>query len=145
MLDMSSDVWMYSRSTRQWLWLHGPNSGLEQPVWGQRGIEGETSTPGNRQDGAGAVDPATGDLYIASGLSNNNADIRSDIWSFSPNRLTWTWRAGSSTSNVQGNFAVGIGNTMPGSERGPGSRFRHVWSVKRYENDNESLLEAHSR
>ncbi|MBS1971659.1 MAG: hypothetical protein JSU04_15210 [Bdellovibrionales bacterium] len=126
----SNDLWKFNPSTGQWAWISGSQS-LEtyDPMSGTYGTQGVGSTsnlPSTRVFPMMWVQPVTGKFFFFGGWgwmdkNSDNQGYLSDLWSFDPSNLQWTWVSGpkDSTSNiVPGTLGVGSTTNLPGARYG---------------------------
>ncbi len=94
-----NDLWKYSPSTGQWMWVWGDAVVGKTAVYGAVGVENSGNKPGARDSGAGWVDVA-GDLWLYGGYGYITAKgLLGDLWRFNPSTGNWTWMGGDSTTN----------------------------------------------
>ena len=76
-----NDLWMFSITTKQWVWVRGDNTVAVNGVYGTKGTPSLNGKPGSRYGAAGWRD-AAGDfwLYGGTGLAENGRDRLSDMW-----------------------------------------------------------------
>lgn len=110
-----SDLWMFSLSTQQWVWVGGPTLGDQPGTYGTIGQSGAGSLPGARSNAVTWVDGA-GNLWLfgGSGLDQvGTFGYLNDLWEFSPTSKQWTWVSGSSLlKNGRLSGVAGVYNTQ---------------------------------
>ncbi len=105
-----------------WVWMAGPNTYNEPPVYGIPGVPSTTNNPPATYESANWVD-LQGNFWVYGGFSpsNNVFGIEAPycaLWKFDPVALTWTWVKGPDTTNqypVYGTQGVPAPNNTPGS------------------------------
>lgn len=110
-----SDLWRFDPDSRQWTWIHGPDSAGQRARWGRKGVAAAANTPGPRNSTAATWTDAQGRLWFFGG--NNSANY-ADIWMFDPQILQWTWMAGDSlpgTAPRYGQQGLSSGLNSPGA------------------------------
>jgi N-acetylneuraminic acid mutarotase len=108
-----NDLWEFSPSTGQWVWINGSStigtdcvttSGTNQicgqpGLYGTEGTAASGNTPGARQIAAVWTDKA-GHLWLEGGYGFDSVGrygYLNDLWMFDPSTTEWTWVAGPST------------------------------------------------
>jgi subtilisin-like proprotein convertase family protein len=103
-----SDVWKYSVSLNQWVWIKGPNTSNNLGVYGTQGVPAVANNPGARQIGAGigfsgnALLLYGGYGYTGSGSPN----YLNDLWKLDLSTLQWTYLKGSALYNQAGIYGT---------------------------------------
>jgi N-acetylneuraminic acid mutarotase len=115
-----NDLWKYSPSTGQWVWVSGSSFGNASGVYGTAGVEATTNQPGGRLSAMGWIDSAN-NLWLLGGAAIDANGIQTtlnDLWKFDTNAGQWTWFCTSlcSLSGVYGEQGV------PDAANGPGAR-----------------------
>lgn len=103
-----SDLWKYTPSTNQWVWVAGPNSINQAATYGTKGTAAAGNNPSGRYNAVGWAD-SSGNLWLFGGSSgtNNGYTPLNDLWKFSTSSGQWTWVNGSNTT-----FGVGVYGTQ---------------------------------
>jgi N-acetylneuraminic acid mutarotase len=94
-----NDLWEFSPSTSQWVWMGGSNTIGKQGVYGAEGKPAAGNIPGARYSSSGWTD-STGNFWLFAGLGVDSAGkqgLLDDLWEFSPSSNQWAWMGGSST------------------------------------------------
>jgi len=118
-----NDLWMYSPSTAQWMWVAGADTGNQPGVYGTQGVASSTNTPGSRCAATSWAD-ANGKFWLfgGSGVDSTGASgLLNDLWIFDPSTWEWTWMGGSDTANqlgVYGTLGVADPANVPGGRSG---------------------------
>jgi hypothetical protein len=118
-----NDLWMYSPSTAQWMWVAGSDTGNQPGIYGTQGVPSNTNTPGSRCDATNWTD-ANGRFWLfgGSGVDSTGASgLLNDLWMFDPSTWEWTWMGGSDTANqlgVYGTLGVADPANVPGGRSG---------------------------
>jgi subtilisin-like proprotein convertase family protein len=103
-----SDVWKYSVSLNQWVWIKGPNTTNNLGIYGTQGVPAVANNPGARQIGAGigfsgnALLLYGGYGYTGSGSPN----YLNDLWKLDLTTLQWTYLKGSALYNQAGIYGT---------------------------------------
>jgi N-acetylneuraminic acid mutarotase len=95
-----NDLWEFSPSTDQWVWMGGSSSSGGPPVYGILGQFAAGNSPGARSNAATWIDH-NGNLWLfgGEGLASNGFSALNDLWEFNPSTDQWAWMGGSSTLN----------------------------------------------
>ncbi len=93
-----ADLWMYSPSSAQWIWVSGSSTPNDPGVYGTQGVAAAGNYPPARWSAVGRVD-ASGNLWLFGGAGTYNFETvtdaaLNDLWEFSPTTGLWTWQAG---------------------------------------------------
>lgn len=114
-----NDLWKYSVTTHQWTWVSGGNTINELSVYGTQGTPAPANRPGARYGSAGWKGSGN-TLWLFGGQQYTSAQERvNDLWRFDIGSGQWTWMAGSSSPNQNGNYGT-MGNASPTNV--PGAR-----------------------
>jgi N-acetylneuraminic acid mutarotase len=119
-----NDLWKYTPSSSQWMWVGGSSLVVQNPVYGTKGTGSTTNIPGSRDSSATWTD-ASGNFWLFGGYAvdaASNQDNASDLWEFSPSSSKWTWVSGSSLagqSGVYGTLGTGSTSNYPGGRLSP--------------------------
>jgi hypothetical protein len=104
-LGMMSDLWVYTPTQGTWKFLKGANKKLQKGVYGKKGIPGNYSLPGCREEALSWTDKA-GHLWLFGGRgcdahtsSASTVGLMSDLWMFNTSSDLWTWIGGPSKRN----------------------------------------------
>ncbi len=115
-----NDLWEYSLSSHQWIWVGGSNRVNAKGVYGTQGVAVATNVPGARHSMTAWTD-AVGNLWMLGGVGLDSAGTvgeLNDVWKYLPSSRQWTWVGGSSTVNapgVYGTIGVGAATNAPGA------------------------------
>lgn len=115
---MLNAVWEYDPATGNWTWLKGSNVHNPYGVYGVKGLEAPTITPGGRNNGAAWF--YNGALYTYGGSGNNavsNNVTLDDLWSYNMSSNNWTWLRGNRykiNSGIYGTQGVADAESKPG-------------------------------
>lgn len=117
-----NDLWKYDPSTNLWTWVNGPQLTGQPPSYGTQGVASPSNIPGPRSDGAGWVDPVTGDLWMFGGnaLGTTGGGPINDLWKYNIATDRWTWMKGPTITYQNGTYGT-MGVAAPANN--PGSRF----------------------
>jgi len=106
-VGMLDDLWEYSPSGKQWVWLGGSQSVGAAASYGTQGAPAAGNTPGAREGAAQWTD-AAGNLWLFGGDSiaaQNWADFN-DLWSYNPSTALWTWVGGANAAGNAGSYGT---------------------------------------
>jgi hypothetical protein len=112
-----NDLWMYTPSTHQWVWVSGVSvySGdSAQGVYGTMGVPATTNVPPGRGQANSWTD-SKGDLFLFGGFRSTTQvyEELNDLWMFNPSAQEWTWIGGSNSANPSGAYGVqGISSSV---------------------------------
>jgi hypothetical protein len=127
--DVQNDLWEYSFTTGQWVWVGGSVAGTDGTgpagVYGTKGVPATTNVPGGRTGAVGWTD-ATGNLWLFGGSgidSKGNNGALNDLWKYTPAAGfgalgTWTWVGGADTTGalgVYGSQGIAAPTNFPGA------------------------------
>ena len=122
--DFLNDLWKYSITNNQWVWMKGSNSVNKNGVYGTQGVASPSNTPGSRIQGVTWVD-AVNNLWLFGGNGYDNNSITngylSDLWKYDPASNNWMFVKGSGTFNfpgVYGSIGTPSITNIPGARRG---------------------------
>jgi N-acetylneuraminic acid mutarotase len=77
------DLWMFSPSTNQWMWMNGSSTSDQSAVYGTLATPSSLNTPGSRYSPTSWSD-GNGDLWLFGGWyktpSGNNSYLSDDLW-----------------------------------------------------------------
>jgi len=98
-----NDLWKFDPSTKEWTWVSGSDTPNAIGVYGTQGVASPNNVPGARGY-AVSWTGKSGTFWLYGGegngaTSNTTFDL-SDVWSFSPSTLQWTWVSGSNAGGV---------------------------------------------
>lgn len=117
-----NDLWEFSPSTGDWIWVAGSETAAAIGVYGSQGVAAGTNVPGARRDATSWTD-ANGNLYLFGGWGADSAGTVSylnDLWEYLPASGQWVWLTGSNTANalaVHGTIGVMAPTNMPGARQ----------------------------
>lgn len=116
-----NDLWRYTPSSNEWVWVAGPNVTSQLGVYGTKGVTSASNTPGARNGSATWVDNA-GNFWMFGG--NGFASVAgsgnlNDLWKFNPVTLEWTWISGSNLVNQNGSWGT---KGVPSATNTPSAR-----------------------
>ena len=85
--DGLSDLWKYSFTLNQWMWVKGPGGVLNQnPVYGIKGIPSPLNTPGSRIWTAATWTDNQNNLWLCGGYNNGD---KNDMWRYNISTNEW--------------------------------------------------------
>jgi N-acetylneuraminic acid mutarotase len=119
-----NDLWEYSVTLNQWIWVSGSNTANVAGTYGTLGAaNGTTNFPGARYGATTWTDTTGGNLWLFGGYTvEASPGVCNDLWKYNITTGFWTWVAGSNTCASTGtNGTYGTINT-PSSTTTPGAR-----------------------
>ena len=108
--DPLNDLWEFSITSKEWIWVSGSNTAGATGVYGTLGVAAAGNVPGARASAVSWTDPS-GNLWLFGGEGN-------DLWEFSTTSKEWTWVSGKQTGNapgVYGTLGVAAPTNVPGA------------------------------
>ena len=117
-----NDLWQYTPSTRQWVWVSGAKADNASGVYGTLGAASAGNVPGARYSASSWID-SSGNLWLFGGYgydSTGGAGYLNDLWQYSPSSGQWTWISGVNADNASGVY--GTQGTAAASNA-PGGRY----------------------
>ena len=145
-IDPLNDLWKWNPATGYWTWLSGRNVTGEADVFGAVGVADAKNVPGSRSGQTLTVDPISGALLLfggyrvrsatLNGLTSVVSEALNDLWIFDPITAVWTWLAGSSEPNRDGDY---LQWRTPFHNGFVGARYRHAMVIQ---NATGSLMTA---
>lgn len=114
-----NDLWKYTPSTAEWIWMHGDNTAGKYGVYGIQGISSSSNKPGSSYSSVSWTDK-NGNLWLFGGFgySSVSMGLLNALWKYSPSTNEWTWIKGTNNINVAGSYGTkGIAdlNNLPGA------------------------------
>jgi N-acetylneuraminic acid mutarotase len=88
-----NDLWEFSPSTNEWVWMGGSNSTDVSGVYGRMGVPAAANMPGGREGASSWTDNAD-NLWLFGGGTFGES-WGNDQWDFDPSTNEWTWMGGS--------------------------------------------------
>jgi N-acetylneuraminic acid mutarotase len=115
-----NDLWRYSPSTGQWVWVSGGNGDNASGVYGTLGTASAASVPGGRYSASSWID-SSGNLWLFGGYGYDStgavADLN-DLWQYTPSTGLWTWVSGGIGGNASGVYGapgIAAAGNVPGA------------------------------
>lgn len=98
-----NDMWKYSIATNEWTWVKGDSIPNQRAVYGTRGVENASNTPGGRMVYPNWKDEY-GNLWCFGGYEywNSGQTNKLDFWKFNVQSTNWTWMDGDTMGNTAG-------------------------------------------
>ncbi|MEI6817872.1 MAG: kelch repeat-containing protein [Bacteroidota bacterium] len=90
-----SDLWKYSISTNQWIWMKGPNTTNQLSIYGTKGGADSANNPSGRWSYAKWKD-RNDNLWLFGGAGNAGYN---DMWQFNIITNNWTWMSGTNLNS----------------------------------------------
>ncbi len=115
-----NDLWQYSPSTKQWIWVSGGTADNSAGVYGTPGTASASNVPGARQAASSWID-SSGNLWLFGGVGYDSAGgvgNLNDLWQYSPGTGQWTWISGGNADNaagVYGTQGTATASNVPGA------------------------------
>jgi len=123
-----NDLWTYSLTLAQWIWVKGSSGNGVFGTYGTLGTAAPANTPGGRVDSVSWMD-SSGRLWLFGGVGwdgGGGGGYLNDLWRFDRTTGNWTWIKGSSTQGAFGTYGT---PGTPASANMPGGRYEAVsWS-----------------
>ena len=108
-LGLLSDLWEYSPSSGEWMWVSGPNTENAPGVYGTQGVAAAANVPPPRDSAAAWMD-VSGNMWLFGGegylVSTGYFHRLNDLWKYSSSSGEWTWVAGSNTFDATGVYGA---------------------------------------
>ncbi len=101
-IGLLNDLWKYSFSSQNWVWMAGSHQINQPGIYDTRMNFSESNQPGCRQHCSYTFDER-GYFWIFGGETLGNAK-RGDIWCYNITEEAWAWWAGNYTDNCIGNY-----------------------------------------
>jgi len=119
-----NDLWKYSASVGQWIWVGGSNGYNQAGNYGTQGVASPSNIPGARFAAVSWKD-ATGNFWLFGGTgldSTGSNQVLNDLWEYSPTTGEWTWIAGSriaatNQSGIYGTQGMAAPGNIPGARQ----------------------------
>ena len=113
----------------EWTWMGGSdNAGSISGVYGTLGTAAAGNVPGSRDNSASWTD-SSGHFWLFGGYGRDSTShtyqtYLNDMWEFSPITNEWTWKGGSSVTNITSSCNSGVYGTLgtPAATNIPGGR-----------------------
>jgi len=112
-----NDLWRYTMATNEWTWMKGASSPGAPGVYGTKGVEAASNTPGARMAYSHWTDGA-GNLWLFGG-HDGGANFYNDLWRYNPVTNNWAWISGNNFANADGLYR---GMCLEDSMLVPGNR-----------------------
>jgi hypothetical protein len=107
-----NDLWEYSATLSEWIWISGADTQGQVPNYGTQGSGSNSTVPGARQGLVSWMDSSNnfwlfGGLGIGSVVDSNPVyGALNDTWEYMPSTLQWVW---------QGPLGSNLGPDQPGN------------------------------
>ena len=107
-----NDLWEYSATLSEWIWISGADTQGQVPNYGTQGSGSSSTVPGARQGLVSWMDSSNnfwlfGGLGIGSVVDSNPVyGALNDTWEYMPSTLQWVW---------QGPLGSNLGPDQPGN------------------------------
>lgn len=113
-LGHMNDLWKYTPSSNEWVWLSGANVINQLGVYGTKGVASTTNSPGARGGSATWVDN-NGNFWMFGGAGYGSAagsGNLNDLWKYNPTTQEWVWVSGGNVVNQNGAWGTkGVAST----------------------------------
>jgi N-acetylneuraminic acid mutarotase len=137
---VQNDLWEYTPSTDEWVWVGGSTTAGKPGVYGQSRVAAAGNIPGSRDGEVNWID-SSGSLWLFGGFgvdANRTSGYLNDLWTFNPATNQWTWIGGSTTvgatnggqPGVYGNLRIAAAANVPGGRVSASSwidKSGHFW------------------
>lgn len=122
------DLWKYNIHLNQWMWIKGDTVGNGSSIYGTKGIEASSNTPGSIESATTWSD-SSGNLWLFGGYSVWGK-YHDALWKLNVSNNNWVWLTGSNWP-IQGlNNQYGI-KGIPSASNNPSARAGGVsWTDK---------------
>ncbi|TXJ02795.1 MAG: hypothetical protein E6Q32_01915 [Neisseriales bacterium] len=120
-----NDLWKYTPSTKQWVWMSGASTINAYGSYGTMGVAAAGNVPGARL-GAVSWKDSAGNLWLFGGFgnaANGVAGALNDLWKYNISSNQWTWVSGSNTISATGVYGT---KGIPSNSNVPGARLGSV-------------------
>ena len=120
-----NDLWMFTPSTAQWIWVSGDKTINKPGVYGTKTVAAPGNKPGARYASASCVD-ANGDFWLFGGYGFGTTtanNFLNDLWKFTPSTSQWTWISGDNSAGQAGVYGT---KGTPDAANKPGARYSSV-------------------
>jgi len=120
-----NDLWKYDPATPEWTWISGGDEVGQQGVYGEVTVPDPANVPGGRNEALAWIG-LDGFFWLFGGDGLDFSGYRgklSDLWSFDPATLEWTWVDGTRIINFSGSYGD-LNSSSTTAE--PGSRYGAV-------------------
>jgi len=132
-LGLLNDLWKYSPSTNEWVWIKGNLEVNEAGNYGTINVPDAANIPSARRGSISWMDD-DGDLYLFGGygIANDGTGLLNDLWKYETSSNEWTWMGGTASRDVPGIYGTqGSSNftNWPGA-RGAATAWRrgnYIW------------------
>lgn len=93
----NNDLWKYNIASNEWTWVKGDSISNQRSIYGTRGVESPSNTPGGRWAYSRWKDDS-GNLWLFGGdeVWNAGQGLKLDIWKFDVQTNNWVWVDGDS-------------------------------------------------
>jgi len=121
-----NDLWQYTPSTRQWVWVSGAKADNASGVYGTLGAASAGNVPGARYSASSWID-SSGNLWLFGGFGYDSTGARgslNDLWRYSPSSGQWTWVSGGNADNASGVYGTqgsAAASNVPGARQAANS------------------------
>jgi hypothetical protein len=84
--DQFNDLWEFNRTTNEWTWMSGSDTGNASGIYGTLGAASANNVPGGRESSVSWID-SSGNLWLFGGLgydSTGTVGYLNDLWRYQP-------------------------------------------------------------
>ncbi|MGO9648325.1 MAG: kelch repeat-containing protein [Terriglobales bacterium] len=84
--DQFNDLWEFNRTTNEWTWMSGSDTGNASGIYGTLGAASANNVPGGRESSVSWID-SSGNLWLFGGLSYDSTGTvgyLNDLWRYQP-------------------------------------------------------------
>lgn len=105
--ESRNDLWKYSPSLNQWMWVGGDSSINTPGSKGTQGVSASTNWPSNRTAGFLTWIDAVGNFWLFGGNSMSGGwSMLNDLWKYDLSTGWWTWMKGTPNASSVGSYGV---------------------------------------
>ncbi len=123
-----NDLWMYTVSTNEWIWMNGSDTYIQNGNYGTKLLMSPAIQPGGRYSPVTWTDQS-GNFWLYGGFGydgvNGVPGYLNDLWKFNYSNYQWTWMGGDTIANKYGNY--GTQNTADPANQPGARRFSASW------------------
>jgi hypothetical protein len=131
-----SDLWKYTISSNEWIWLKGDTTYFQNGIFGVKGVASSSNNPPALAESNAAWTDSNNNLWLFGG--DGPMGIFNTLWKYSISTNEWTWMSGDSVANMNSSYGI-KGISAPTNK--PSSR----WCYTKWIDNNSLWLFGGSR